>query len=302
MLMFSSISPLRFLFYFKYTFLSHSSIDGITTVYPNVANFDQNEKLLINNFNLSLLLILIPIMCILVTWLRSKKFKQQHLGTKITQKTEKQMQKLDSYITWSWVGLMYGMLINLQYFVECSAVFFKYSATYSSESVAIFAVTTSLIVLTILLFYKQPMEFDYFRTSFDKQSQLALIHYHFYFLLLISIVTVLVLLPSFSAAAAIPIFILFIYTLFKRPYEKQKENYRAAFNLFVMCVFAGFKIYIENCSKSVRNSTLTFVFILLCILLLVAVVLYAWATMIYYFYYDKYVYPVYELPIKIIRK
>jgi hypothetical protein len=55
---------------------------------------------------------------------------------------------------------------------------------------------------------------------------------------------ILVSVPAFNILAVIPILAMFVYTLIKKPYKNITDNYRSAFNLFVMIFFMLLKGWI----------------------------------------------------------
>ena len=48
-------------------------------------------------------------------------------------------------------------------------------------------------------------------------------------------IILMTLFPKRILLALIPLFIMYIYILFYKPYLLDKENYRSCFNLFVKC-------------------------------------------------------------------
>jgi hypothetical protein len=69
-------------------------------------------------------------------------------------------------------------------------------------------------------------------------------HYLIYILLIVSSVTLLEVVP-YSWSAIIPYSFMIVYTLVYRPYKELRDNIRSAFNMLVICIFIGFKTYMQ---------------------------------------------------------
>lgn len=143
---------------------------------------------------------------------------------------------------------MYGMLLCLQYFVECFAMLLKYNETRKAMVAVNVAplVAAALVILCVSgAFYVHPTLFGSFLYDCEKKAIFALEHYHIHILVLISAVLLLTLLPIFSCFCGIPLLLMLIYTAIRRPYKVKVDNVRSAFNLLAMCCFVGFKVWME---------------------------------------------------------
>lgn len=139
--------------------------------------------------------------------------------------------------------MLYGALINLQYVISCGVFFFKYGDYKDIKNISILAVTFFLILLTIIYFYKDPSEFDFFWYSFHKEK-IRSHHFFIYLFVLISASLLMILLPKLNFLAILPLLLLIFFTIIVKPYMNRKENYRSCFNLFIMCCFIGLKTWI----------------------------------------------------------
>lgn len=143
------------------------------------------------------------------------------------------------------LALFYIILLNLEYFVVCVILFLRYGQSNHLLSLMVIFLTGGFYLISFVLMYKVSGMFDYFWCAFKVSSELTFYHYFTYILTLILSTVPLIYTPILNSLSAIPLFLLMIYTLIKRPYFECQENYRSAYNLFVMSIGSGLKTWFE---------------------------------------------------------
>lgn len=94
----------------------------------------------------------------------------------------------------------------------------------------------------LIKYYFDPILFGQFRFSFHRKF-VAINHYLIHIFFTILTVTLIITLPEYAWAPAAPCVLMLLFTLIYKPYIETKQNYRSAFNIFVMCCFIGIRIY-----------------------------------------------------------
>ena len=162
-----------------------------------------------------------------------------------------------------------------------------------SDILNIICISTVGLILVIVFsrFAVNPHPCGYFRYSF-KPTRLALSHYYSYIAFLIGFTTF-----SCSIIDDLPwipfIFggLMILYTLIYQPYKDRPENLRSIFNLIVMCVFCGLRVYQQNVPKANFNAQPSYIYFTVCIILLLLVSIIGLLSNIFYFYYYNYKLP-----------
>lgn len=109
-------------------------------------------------------------------------------------------------------------------------------------NIIFFAVVAFTYVMTLILFCCDPDPFDYFRYSFNKTRVAMAFYYVYPFILAASALTVVMFAETWPPIIPFGIFMLFI--LIYKPYKQILENYRSAFNLFVIILWLCLRVYL----------------------------------------------------------
>ena len=100
---------------------------------------------------------------------------------------------------------------------------------------------------------------------------------------LISTVVLLTILSNLVWVPLIPCAIMCIYTLIYRPYKNLGDNIRSSFNLIVMSVFLGLRMYISQCTLYQLKSEFMMILVIISYILLFVVLLIGLISAIYYY-------------------
>lgn len=161
-------------------------------------------------------------------------------------------------------------MFNLTLLTTCSLIFYMYGNSGDIPS----QVTCALMILNtfvvFLLFILFPGRFRRFRFIF-KHSVITFFHYIFHIILILLNVILLGTCPTAPWAPLIPQFLLFCYTLIRKPYNYIKENIRSCFNLFTMMGVTSMKVYVFYVDEDTYYTTIFFPLICLGLLFIVVI-------------------------------
>ncbi len=192
-----------------------------------------------NNFNLVLILYLLPLLLVVIF--------------KILSKTENYKDKAVERMEF-WIEMtMYGVMANLVGLTIYAGIFFTGGESNHPASIFFIFLSFTITLCTFIKFFFCPDPFQRFRYSF-KTSALSFSHYYIHTANLILIVALVAGAPSAPWAPCIPLAILAIYTLLFRPYKVLIENFRSFFFLLVMIVTAIIRTVICSSSNEWRMS------------------------------------------------
>ncbi len=192
-----------------------------------------------NNFNLVLILYLLPLLLVVIF--------------KILSKTENYKDKAVERMEF-WIEMtMYGVMANLVGLTIYAGIFFTGGESNHPASISLIFLSLAITIGILIVFFFCPDPFQRFRYSF-KTSALSFSHYYIHTANLILIVALVAGAPSAPWAPCIPLAILAIYTLLLRPYKVLIENFRSFFFLLVMIVTAIIRTVICSSSNEWRMS------------------------------------------------
>ena len=147
---------------------------------------------------------------------------------------------------------MYACIFNLTNFVNSGTLYFKKLDKFDNfDAISLVLIVLGLIFYLFILFkyIKDPNVFGCFFLSF-KGEKLAKYHLFLYIIVVVLSITLLGLFPDVMWFTLFCFFSMFVYVLTYRPFVNSVENYRSAFNFFVMCSWIGVRfLYLEDSDK-----------------------------------------------------
>ena len=133
-------------------------------------------------------------------------------------------------------------MFNLTYLTACLVIFYTYGTMTDIASQVMAALFSTITIIHFILLFRNPANFVRFYYSFTSDP-LSFYHYFFHILNIILSVIFICFIPEQPWVPLLPQIFLLIYTLKKKPYNYTSENYRSAFNLFIMCLITSMRMY-----------------------------------------------------------
>jgi hypothetical protein len=176
-------------------------------------------------------------------------------------------------------------MLVLIYFTNCLVLSMTSQQPPHSISLALIAVQAIIFVGLLLKFVCNPDPFGFFRYSFTHEKCLAEWHYCLQIVFL-PLAVALLSVPGMPFLSAVPCVLMLVYTLLRKPYKKNKDNYRSAFNLLVMCCLVGMKSFIFYWPEENKREMPVYLMLLGCLGLVFVVLLLGIVFAIHDYYTD----------------
>lgn len=160
--------------------------------------------------------------------------------------------------------------LSLVNFVNCTVISVQSDTFTDIVNVVAFALSCCFIVFMLLWFYFEPCSFFFFRVPF-KLETFSQNHYFLKMPMLVISTVLLCVTANIALVSLIPLALLFAYVLWRMPHIDSKNNVRSLLNLLTMCVFVGFKTFVQKVDKFKLSDVQTYIFLLICSSLLLIV-------------------------------
>ena len=257
-----------------------------------------------NNYNLAILLQMIPLLSLIVlipiTFYLKRELNRNELKAdqddahvdKLREKYKVDLNRISQAKEICSTALMTFTTTNICPFATALFLFFSDTQIQHSSNISelvFISLCSAMFVLTLVFLYFDPDPFDYFRYSF-KREQLAL--YHFLIFILFEIITAVTvfLFPTKVWVSLIPFSILLLFTLAYRPFKYFKENVHSCVVIGVTLFVLSFRLLLLF-SDGNANSKNTYIYILLVTLSLMCLSISTVAFCVYKIVYLCYILP-----------
>jgi hypothetical protein len=199
--------------------------------------------MLANNFNIMLLIQLLPLFVLLVIVLLEKgsglmldrlKNKENELldKNKEIESLDKSKMRIESFSSLIKNGknyanevLMFMSSFNVACFVSSTVLYFQLSHNNHSgnngPNYVVLALASIAYLYCYVMFWRDPYSFDYFKQSFKKQSP-GTYHFCIYTVFIIITTLTICILPQVSFIPLFPVLAILIFTISSKPFNERK--------------------------------------------------------------------------------
>ena len=144
-------------------------------------------------------------------------------------------------------------MFNLTMLTTSIVIFYSYGNLTDITNNVFIGLFTLITLLNFIFYYIYPPYFLRFHFSFNPEP-LKFNHYFLHILNIILSIIFMGILTDYPWVPFIPQAFLLLYTLIVKPYNYRTENYRSAFNMFIMCVITSMRVFFFYASDKIINS------------------------------------------------